>query len=144
MSIIHGPTLDQGVLLANKCYSSNSLMACINSSVSIPIMVGNGAYRFGRRMQGMQVMKKLCHLKHVLWRRKSLTVNITLDIKSLLFEMKISCLSSSKHENIFKISCKSNCWNRADPTKTSSWSCMILSFDINYFIYKRFAQIYSA
>ena len=72
-------------------------------------MVGKGAYRFGSKMQGMQVMKKLCHLKQVLCRRKSLIVNITLEIKSLLFEMNISYLSRSKQENIFNISCRSNC-----------------------------------
>jgi hypothetical protein len=104
MSIMHGPTLDQGVLLAYKCYSRSSLMAYINRSVRMPIMVGKGACRFGSRMQGMHVIKKLCHLKHVLCRSKSLIVNITLDIKSLLFEINISCLSRSKQENIFNIS----------------------------------------
>jgi len=101
---MHGPTLDQGVLLAYKCYSRSSLMAYINRSVRMPIMVGKGACRFGSRMQGIHVIKKLCHLKHVLCRSKSLIVNITLDIKSLLFEINISCLSRSKQENIFNIS----------------------------------------
>jgi len=80
----------------------------MNNSLKIPIIVGKGAYKFGKRMQGMHVIKKLCHLKLVLCKIRSLIVNITLDIRSLLLEMKMSYLSSNKAENILNTSRRSN------------------------------------
>ena len=85
-------------------------------SLIIPIIVGKGAFKLSTKRVGRQVTKNMSHEKSVWWSIKSLRVNMTLEMRSLLSDTKNIYLSRRRHENIFKMFSKSNCYNITAPT----------------------------